>query len=268
MLQGYFDDSGTHVGADVVLWGGVLGDADQFARLEPQWRALLAAPLTGKPALEAFHSAHLLSSWGEYLDYRPAERDIVLKAFRDLILKARLVPVAFAVNLPDWLDVWGGRVSPLFGTAEQFAFLNCALAAARMATASSDPVRFVFDGDRAEEWQVIIEGVRIATGDQRTEFGFERVKNSVGLQAADLVAYESFTHALSSTGNNTVEARPHFQRLLEGAPSAYGFILRRKEIEALRDQVTAIIASGGVLAKSRRDAGFDHVFASSYRKPD
>ncbi len=62
MLQCYLDDSGTHGGAPVVVWGGVIGSVDQFGRLEDQWKRLLREPLPGKLPLKSFHLSHCCGS--------------------------------------------------------------------------------------------------------------------------------------------------------------------------------------------------------------
>lgn len=97
MLEGYFDDGGTHEGSEVVVWGGVMGDTEWFDNLERAWLLLLAEPLPGKPRIKQFHHSHITNGWKEFSGYNQGERDLVTKRFRDAVIAARLVPVSFCL---------------------------------------------------------------------------------------------------------------------------------------------------------------------------
>jgi len=73
MLQAYFDDSGTHATASVVVVGGLLGLRNDWIKLCDEWKAKLAAPLGGKPPLKAFHLSHCVGHYGEFYDYTSTE---------------------------------------------------------------------------------------------------------------------------------------------------------------------------------------------------
>jgi len=76
MLEFYFDDSGTHNGSRIAVWGGVVGYKQYMQELEEAWKARLQCPCDGKPPIKAFHSSHLAASDGEFKGYNQAERDL------------------------------------------------------------------------------------------------------------------------------------------------------------------------------------------------
>lgn len=259
MLEGRFDDGGTHDDSEIVVWGGVMGDTDWFAKLEEPWSRLLAEPLPGKPPIKQFHHAHISNSWGEFRDYIPAERDVVIKAFRDEVIRAALVPVSFSVVLDDWNERVTGIYREIWGSAEEFAFMSCVLAGFRMATISGKPVALEFDAERLKRSRDdIIAAVQQRYPEAVTRIGFNRVRDVYGLQAADLVAYETYLLSLKVVREGVEDPRPHFKRLLEGAPDAHGFIFQKQEVDRLIRTTDAVLNGEGLVRS--RSAGFQNVF--------
>jgi hypothetical protein len=260
MLCGFFDDSGTHVGSRVVTWGGVLGDIVSFVDLERRWKPLLMQPLEGKPQIKQFHAAHVNNAWGEFSEYRPAERDLTTKVFRDCIIASQLVPVSFSVLVDDWAACTTPEFRLLYRSPEHFAFMSCVLAAHRMASIGDAPVLFVFDQARLiEERDPINAAVQDLFKDSKAELAYEPCAAQPGLQAADMIAYEANLLA-NSRLTQASAPREHFQRLLEGAPEAYGFVLAREQIERLV-AYTHHALEGGHFEKSGRAAGFQNLFS-------
>jgi hypothetical protein len=60
-----------------VVWGGIIGDEDNYAYLDAHWRAMLVAPLPDKPPLQQFRLYDCKVGEGEFKLYNPAERDHV-----------------------------------------------------------------------------------------------------------------------------------------------------------------------------------------------
>ena len=88
MLEFYFDDSGTHKGSRVAVWGGIAGYKEFLEELEIAWKAQLSHPCDGRPPIKAFHSSHLAASDGEFKSYSEAERDLTRYNFRKIIVEA------------------------------------------------------------------------------------------------------------------------------------------------------------------------------------
>ena len=259
MLEGGFDDSGTHDRSDVVVWGGVMGDTDWFAKLDEPWKRLLDEPIPGKPPIKQFHHSKLSGSLDEFASYRPPERDLAIKAFRDVVIASRLVPVSFSVVLADWDRHITGKYREIWGTAEQFAFISCIVAAMRMSTISKAPVALCFDAARLQDSRgPMIAAARGFYPGSNVEFRFNKVQDDVGLQAADLVAYEAYLLSLQVVRDGTEDCRPHFRRFLEGAPDAHGFIFREREIRPLKDMTDAFIKNDELVLAGQ--GGFQSVY--------
>lgn len=260
MLEGRFDDGGTHGGSKVFVWGGVMGDTEWFAQLEGPWSELLKEPIPGKPPIKQFHHSHVSHGWGDFTSYNQGERDMTIKAFRDLVVAARLVPVSFSVVLEDWDHRITGKYREIWGTAEQFAFMCCVIAAHRMAIIGKAPVALEFDAARLKNSRdSIIAAVQELYQEAIVNVGFSKCADVYGLQAADLVAYEAYLLSLQVIKEGTEDPRPHFRRLLEGAPDAHGFIFRNQEIDRLLAVTDAVLAQED-LVLSGRPAGFQNVF--------
>jgi hypothetical protein len=76
MLMGYFDDSGTHDQADIVLIAGVFGMEWQIRSLDRIWQKHLERPLDGqKTRLKRFHMVDCQNSRGEFTGWSRTETD-------------------------------------------------------------------------------------------------------------------------------------------------------------------------------------------------
>lgn len=129
-----------------------------------------------------------------------------------------------------------------------------------MAAIGDAPVALQFDTARLEaSRQPVIDAVQSMFPEQIVNVGFSACAASTGLQAADLVAYESYLLALQSLRGETADPRPHFRRLLEGAPDAHGFILREEEIRRLM-RFTDAVMEGRLRASDRGKPGFQNIF--------
>jgi hypothetical protein len=77
VLGAFFDDSGTHASAPVIVMGGLLGTEQQWDVFADAWNALLAHPLPGKPPLSRFHLSPCRAGADEFRDYSLAEGIVI-----------------------------------------------------------------------------------------------------------------------------------------------------------------------------------------------
>lgn len=236
MLECYFDDSGTHQGSRVVSWGGIMGTTQEIQKLADAWTALLLEPLPGKPQLRQFHLSHCARSWGEFVDYKLAERDAVRFAFRSVIAESGVEIFSAAVSIADWDEIIVGPSRDYFGSAEQCAMSECIRFGLQHASDLQEAeVSLTFDQGRKRP--PLVERVnrvkQCYNGFSRLEnIGFSPVDQFVTLQAADTIATESYWHALDWLVESEAKPQPHFQSLLNKV-AGNGLLIDREE--ALRN---------------------------------
>jgi hypothetical protein len=126
MLQCFFDDSGTHGGAAVVVWGGVVGQVEQFKHLEREWMALLKTPPYGRPSLKKYSQADCRSCKGEFLGYSQPESDHLQFCFRNIIIISGVVPISYGTDAAAWDRHITGRLREFLGSAESASYGLCA----------------------------------------------------------------------------------------------------------------------------------------------
>jgi hypothetical protein len=243
MLQAYFDDSGKAGRGDrVVVWGGVVGFVDQFDALESAWDRLLRSPLPGKRPLKSFHLTDCRMRINEFDGYSAAESDHVQFLFRQAILDAEVMPVAFGVDVAAWNDVVVAPLRAEWGSPEALAFGSCFKAALEMAEDHESRMLVAFDnGAMIPALAMMRNGTLdlIPDGARRTIPTQPEVSETPGLQAADVVANLFFRYASKWIESPDVEPEPHFRHLLDRAEQQHWAMFGRDQIS---DLVTKVLA--------------------------
>lgn len=233
MLQCYFDDAGTHAGAPALAYGGLVGTKEQWVAFDARWRALLAAPMEGKPPLKAFHLTDCRVSAGEFLRYRPVERDVVQHAFRQIIIETGISAIAYSVAVADWNELVIGKARRWLGSPEQIIFSACVGGAMQVAhELGHNEVSIWFDaGRRSSELDSLTNRAMLNQSGPVKLVGvsFLSVAEIPALQGADIVATESRMQADTYIKTGEVAPSAHFAALLKGVHAA-GYILDRDQI--------------------------------------
>jgi hypothetical protein len=125
VLEGYFDDSGTHGDTRVVVWGGFLGTVDQWVDLDRRWREKLAKPLPNKARLKKFALADCRWAVEEFESYSYAERDLIQADFRQLIIDVGVIGMAYAVDRHAYTELMSQEAQNFFGDPEMMCFGEC-----------------------------------------------------------------------------------------------------------------------------------------------
>ena len=123
MLRAYFDDSGTHADSRVVVTGGLIGTDEQWDRFNEEWAALLKQPVLGTTSLSMFHLSACNARVKEFSGYSDAEQDAVTHDFREIIIRAKLISIAAAIDRKAWDELVIGSYhnelgDPLFHCVE------------------------------------------------------------------------------------------------------------------------------------------------------
>ena len=217
MVGAFFDDSGTHADSSVVALGGLLGTDQQWEVFAQKWRALLDRPLERKEKLPDFHLTHCRQRFGAFETWSLPERDRITYLFREIIFGVGLVTIAAAVNKKAWDTLVVGEVAEKLGSSPiELCFVKCI-----------DFVVEMVRGNKPDEKVFILldQGTKRALQQWATAYrnqperypeiegiGFGPVKKEVGLQGADMIAYETYQYAIEwFQDRDNAKGNSHFQ---------------------------------------------------------
>lgn len=213
MLECYFDDSGTHDSSKVAVWGGLFGPPSAFDKLTLSWSELLKSPLPGKPSLSKMSLSNLAGSKGEFVNYNSGERDLLRREFRNLIVEAGLDCIAYIVIVDDWLEASTENDRLYLGDAKNFAFQGILEAVAALAKMTGQDISCHLDQGAQNTASKIIQGVwqeMRPDAYAKTHFTYSAVERLLGLQAADVIAYEAYHYGLHLIDPVRYPENPHF----------------------------------------------------------
>jgi Protein of unknown function (DUF3800) len=100
MLEGYFDESGIHDGADVCVVAGYFADQDRWKKFEPQWRAA-----NDREDIPEFHAKEFFGPHppgNRYHGWTDGRCRHYLNRLLRVINDCSLSPVGSAVVIADW----------------------------------------------------------------------------------------------------------------------------------------------------------------------
>jgi hypothetical protein len=248
VLSAYFDDSGTHGDAEIIVMAGFIGTEEQWKPFDEAWATKLKNPLpeAGKPPLKRFHMANCEARQGEFIGYSEPESDAVIHDFRQLILDAKLAGHVMAVDRVAWDELIIGPLRIFFGDAEWFCLNSCLTFAISKAKeqATDKVISLVFD-NRPEVVKASFQEplskfqTSFYNGDPRFPdwphlIGSSFLSSEVirPLQAADMLAWESYSHAKRHLHEDPVpQPREHLRRFVETGLITAGFA----DIESIKN---------------------------------
>jgi hypothetical protein len=238
MLESYLDDSGTHDGSPVVVWGGVAGHKHYLDKLDAAWRARLLDPCDGKSPVKAFHSYDLEHGQGEFEGYNQGARDLTRRNFRQAIVESSVTVIAWGVSVKDWDQIVRLRERQPSFSAEQAVFGKAIFELVKAAKAEGEALSLQFDQGRdTPELRALIQPT-IETAEYEGRFlsyGFLPVGSVPAMQAADLVVHEAFRAFSALQKDPNAKPRAHALRLFEDPFAGAAQWMGRKEIkEAVR----------------------------------
>lgn len=236
MLTAYFDDSGTHADAEVVLWNGLFGNNFQWDHFNKLWTAKLQNPSPGKEPLKRFHMANCQAADGEFLGWKRTETDFLVHELGGIILKCGLYCDCAVISRKDWNELITGDLLTALGDAEGYSLRMAFVRASKWArdTGCSDKIAFVFDRRQEREK----EGKRIyalfehlskiePTAVAPVSIEFSNSHQVLPLQAADLVAWEYYQHAREYLKfGKPYASRKQLRRLWNGGRMKIGLATR------------------------------------------
>jgi hypothetical protein len=224
--------------------------------LTERWISQLAAPCDGKPPIKAFHSAHLENGWGEFQGYNQAEKDLTRRNFRQIIVETGVTILAYGVSVGDWNQLVMGVARQRLYTAEHAAFGQAVLSGMKAAKAEGEPINFQFDKGRDTPMlrRVMKPALEVAEIEGRhVSYGFSPVSAVPALQAADLVAHESYRFFKQYQSDRKAKPGAHTVRLFSDAhDSQAGWVGRRQIKDMVRKTERGLRLKYGRGAVKRR----------------
>lgn len=190
--------------------------------LEWAWKNELSRPIDGhKPPLKRFHMTECNSSMGEYAGWTRTETDYHCHLLRKALIDSDVSAYGVATARKDWDELVTGPMRDIMGTAEGFCIRNCFVRCTLWADRYSydSQMRFVFDNRPSpvirDAGTVYDAYRRFVTARELTGISFENSTAPVLLQAADMIAWELYTHAkeVLAEGKNFVPRRDGFRKL-------------------------------------------------------
>lgn len=219
MLNCYMDDSGTHCRSDIIVWGGVAADIRLCEAFEERWRDALKNPCETRNEIDMFHSAHLHMGVENFDRWSFAERDRTRYNFRRAITEVGLTWISYGISVTAWNRVVPHEIKRHFG-AETLVFAKLIEHFCKGVASKKEPIAFHFDqGRRNAEMESIIQpAIKIAGHNSRLiTYTFSPAASYCGLQAADMVAHETYKFLVELLGNSSAAPDAHLSKLVAGA---------------------------------------------------
>jgi hypothetical protein len=199
MVQVYFDDSGTGANDSVVVVAGYIASLLQWQRFDQEWRSLLS-----EFGVRVMHRAELENFRGEFVGWTPAKRDVFVQKAQRIIRRRTYVAIGIAVIKSDFEKIIPETLKRFYGGAYGFCAILCLARAKRWfdKAKQKDPIDWVFEAGTAGSGQIghLLDAI-YAKVEMRNDFRLGRWtfagKDVVPLQAADVIAYEIFKHAVN-----------------------------------------------------------------------
>jgi hypothetical protein len=197
MISGYFDDSGTSANERAAVVAGYLGSVSQWDNFCREWSQFLA-----DYGITEMHRADLETFHGEFLEeygWNPERRTKCVRDAHRIIKKNTYTALSAAVIKADFDEIIPDDIKKLFGGAYGWAALMCIWQSYGWFYKQKKPsdINWVFEAGTKgrNEFDKIMANI-YRRHDLRQQFkiwGWSfNSKKVLPLQAADVIAYESF----------------------------------------------------------------------------
>ncbi len=234
MYVAYVDESGSYPQTRVLAVAGYAAPALEWARLEFAWKKMLRSW-----NLEAFHMVDCIHKVGEFAGWSQERSDAAIKEVVDLVVGYDVHGIGAAVLLRDYDAIVTGRARREIGEPWHLCLRHLVFEVSRRIDRlpRSEWVAVVCDLQQqfAAEASRMYERCReTPEWPQRNRLGtltFASRAEEVGLQVADVLAYETFRH-LDNTLYCNREIRRSIDRLVHERPYV-GVYYDREALEPL-----------------------------------
>ncbi|HYM15301.1 MAG TPA: DUF3800 domain-containing protein [Dehalococcoidia bacterium] len=222
---GYFDESGTHDGSEIVAVAGCLATVERLERFTTEWAQLLA-----EFDLEMFRMSQFAQKAPPFDRFSEDERRLLLS--RVYALTGMLISASVATAIPMRLfnEIFSPSAKAICGGAYGLAVAANMLELADLARATGPDawIAYVFESGAkgtGEVMKVFTENERDPNNKnyfRLLSIKFENKRQFLPLQAADVFAYEIYQHALRQFGYKKHPVREYSMFALSMVPNNWG----------------------------------------------
>jgi Protein of unknown function (DUF3800) len=221
VLKAFFDDSGTHSTSEVVVMGGLIADESVWANIEREWGDTLK-----HYQIRRMHMSHCEAAnpKSEFANFDRTTRSEMIDRFSGVIKRQGLevMMLSAAVNRITWKSVQkNSALASALPCPIDYCFNWCmrkAISTRQASKHSNEPVFLTFDSreQSVSTWSRLASGYAHLWPNRISGYDFARMDSSCALQAADMVAYETYKymHERETTNSEPVK-RKNFADLIE-----------------------------------------------------
>jgi hypothetical protein len=193
MIRAYMDESHDGAGKKAFAIGGCLGSFDEWLILELLWDTAMDG--------RTFHMTDCESMHGEFSEGKGWNRDTTRELIRTLISIIRgrgILSFGSSVLVEDFKEIFPDERET---SLQYLCFQHCIAQLAEWASMYHETVSFVFDQNKdfAPTAHRLFDQLRAVTqwkhADLLGTLVFQSRTTFIGLQVADLIAYESYKYA-------------------------------------------------------------------------
>lgn len=208
--------------------GGWLAEAQEWGRLENQWQKRIDHQNRTMPAhkqISRFHAANLNCYDYEFKDWTKEESRLFSQKLLGIIQRRNAAAISCGIRIDDFFEVFTENnrktdMGVVYSLCMKQVMVELAHALDEM------PDHRIFIVHDAGNWDVeALQSYNSMVNDQRWQSRHRFVgitpgkwQDHVGLQASDLIAYETFKHLDNKLFRNTAQVRHALRSLLPSLP--------------------------------------------------
>lgn len=243
-FNAYIDDSGSHKDSRVFVLGGCIGPASDWSLWYPQWKGLLTNPGNGHRAIEYFHAVEAAHSGGEFRGWNKEESNLFPIRLIPTIEKRRIVKFGVAIVMKDFREIITGKLLEEFKSPYYLCMLSCVALLRGLLKRQDAPrkerIGYIFEEQNEFEAhaKALYSEIKSVKRNERYykmgPIAFDTKRNAPMLQAADLVAFETYSYMQERMG---IRKREYPQRYdLLSSRNFVSKLYSKKDLENLWDK--------------------------------
>ncbi len=240
MFRGYFD-AGKGGKPNVVSFAGYMATIEQWDRFSDMWKRLL-----DEYDLDNFHMTDYESRKAHpYRDWDDKKHLSFIKRAIDTINEHVVVGISYSIYLPSYEKIMSGE-GEAFEDPLPFCMVGCVREVEHWARFQKEPISYVLDQQQEGRGRIMdcMDTIQKSLHTPRFEgtwtFGDRRL--ILPLQAADIIAYESWKHWYNTRAAETKRDTRKSLRRLNGKPhrgkylSGLGLLEFRTKLRAMSEE--------------------------------